>query len=138
MTREQNALSKNKLTRILFILGVSIVLLVLVLLTIFLPKKVATPEEMMNCANTLEQIFEKLDSEEISLISEDGSQTLKYSVPNKWFGKVIVSENSNGDLVTILDYQERYMLIIFVFLLGFIGFLVFKAALSIRHTIKAL
>lgn len=113
MSRKLNALTKKKLKRSVFVLIVIFIFIfsIIMINTIVQDTKsnVATSEEMKACSSTLESIYKKLDSEEIKLLSDDGSETLTCSVPNKEFGKVIVSRDSDGNLMFSYDYQNLEM-----------------------------
>lgn len=105
----KNAFAKNKLKRSVFVLIVIFIFIVSITSSnIAVQKKVATSEELKACSSTLESVYKKLDSEEIRFLSDDNSQALSASVPNK-FGKVTVSGNPDGDLIILYDYEEPIM-----------------------------
>lgn len=113
MARKLNACTKKKLKRSVFVLIVAFIIVfsIITINTVVqgVKSSVATSEEMKACSSTLESIYKKLDSEEIKLLSEDGSMALTCSVPNKEFGKVTISGDSEGNLMFIYDYQESEM-----------------------------
>ena len=113
MARKLNACTKKKLKHSVFVLIVAFIIVfsIITINTVVqgVKSSVATSEEMKACSSTLESIYKKLDSEEIKLLSEDGSETLTCSVPNKEFGKVTISRDSDGNLMFIYDYQESEM-----------------------------
>ena len=113
MARKLNACTKKKLKRSVFVLIVAFIIVfsIITINTVVqgVKSSVATSEEMKACSSTLESIYKKLDSEEIKLLSEDGSETLTCSVPNKEFGRVIVSGDSDGNLMFRYDYQKSEM-----------------------------
>lgn len=109
MTRKENAFAKNKLKRSVFVLIVIFIFIVSITSSnTVVQKKVPSSDEMKVCSSTLESIYKKLDSEEIRFLSDDNSQALSASVPNK-FGKVTVSGNPDGDLIILYDYKKPIM-----------------------------
>ncbi|MBQ2917368.1 MAG: hypothetical protein IJE59_04295 [Clostridia bacterium] len=117
MSRKLNACTKKKLKRSLWVLVVLFVFtLSLTTSYISVQKDVASSDEMKNSANTLESIYTKLDSEEIKFLSEDGSETLSYSIPNKEFGRVTISGDSDDNLIILYDYQKPEMYCEFIFM----------------------
>lgn len=110
MTRKLNACTRKKLKRSVWVLVVLFVFtLSLTTSYISVQKKVATSNEMKISANILESIYTKLNSEEIKFLSEDGSETLSYSISNKEFGRVTISGDSDGNLIILYDYQKLEM-----------------------------
>lgn len=143
MTRKLNASTKKNLKRSLWVLIVIFILILSItninVVVQRIKSDVATSEEMKACSSTLESIYKKLDSEEIKLLSEDGSETLTCSVPNKEFGKVTISGDSDGNLMFIYDYQESKMNdklfteisgILIMFLLGVVSVFGFLFSIS--------
>lgn len=110
MARKLNACTKKKLIFVLIVIFIFILSIAIINTVVQRVKSnVATEEEMKACSSTLESIYKKLDSEEIKLLSEDGSETLTCSIPNKEFGRVIVSRDSDGNLMFRYDYQKSEM-----------------------------
>lgn len=121
----KNALTKKKLKRSVFtLIAIFIFIFSIIIINMIVQdtkSNVATSEEMKTCSSTLESIYKKLDSEEIKLLSDDGSETLTCSVPNKKFGKVIVSRDSDGNLMFNYDYQNSEMNVkLFTSICGFL------------------
>lgn len=134
MARKLNACTSKKLKNSAFVLIViSILILSITSINAVVQKvksDVATSEEMEAYSSTLESIYKKLDSEEIKLLSKDGYETLTCSIPNKEFGKITISGDSDGNLMFIYDYQESEMTdklfaeisgILVIFLLGVVS-----------------
>lgn len=133
----KNALTKKKLKRsVCVLLGLFIFILSVAISHTGTQRKVATSEEMKACSSTIESIYKKLDPEEIKFLSKDGSYTLSYAIPNKAFGQVTISRDSDGNIAISYDYQEKDVLFETFMMTIFIAFAFVLFICFIMETLK--
>lgn len=136
----KNALTKKKLKRSVFtLIAIFIFIFSIIIINMIVQdtkSNVATSEEMKACSSTIESIYKKLDPEEIKFLSKDGSYTLSYAIPNKAFGQVTISRDSDGNIAISYDYQEKDVLFETFMMTIFIAFAFVLFICFIMETLK--
>ena len=126
--REQNVFRK-RITIVVAILTVIVFFSSLLVSYAYVEKNSATAEEMSEQLSVIMNIYQKLEPEEIEILSGNNG-FLTHNASSKLFGKIHVFGDPNGNHGARCDYEKcekTIVILIFSFVVTFISHLFIKS-----------